>query len=101
MAQKVCRFLKFGYCKYEEKCRKLHIHENCEKVSCKIVSCELRHPKVCRYLRDFGYCKFGEWCKFSHKNLQNNLQAELNTKAENINKSIVEKSVIMDDIGAK
>ena len=66
--ENVCRFNKFGFCKFRSTCRKQHYLEICSKTGCEIDKCYLRHPKVCRYYRDIGYCKFGEWCLFKHKN---------------------------------
>ena len=77
--QNVCGFFEFGYCKYEERCRKLHVNGECEILSCDISNIK-RHPIVCRYLRDFRYCKFGAYCKFSHKSLQNNVKEDLDKK---------------------
>ena len=65
--QNICFFNKYCFCKYLERCRKYHESKSCEKSSCEIRVCEFRHPKACKFFRDFGFCKFGEWCKFSHK----------------------------------
>ena len=65
--QNVCFYNKYGYCKYADKCRKLHEKETCEKSNCEITECKLRHPIMCKYFRDYGFCKFTDWCKFSHK----------------------------------
>ena len=65
--QNVCTFNKFGYCKFKQNCRKQHITEKCENDSCDTKTCNLRHPRVCRYFRDIGFCKFGEWCLFNHE----------------------------------
>ena len=65
--QNVCIFNKYGYCKFKYTCRKQHIQEKCSNEKCEILRCSLRHPKICRYFRDFGNCKFGEWCSFRHE----------------------------------
>ena len=65
--QNVCVFNKYGYCKFRLTCRKQHILEICPNQNCEILRCSLRHPKICRYFRDFGMCKFGEWCLFRHE----------------------------------
>ena len=65
--QNVCVFNKYGYCKFKSNCRKQHILEICSNQKCEILRCSLRHPKICRYFRDFGMCKFGEWCLFRHE----------------------------------
>ena len=45
MPQNVCRYYKFGYCKFGEKCRNLHIEEKCENKQCDITNCDKRHPR--------------------------------------------------------
>ena len=55
--QNVCSFNKFGYCKFRNNCRKMHVNENCENESCEITTWKLRHPKPCRYFRDLRRCK--------------------------------------------
>ena len=64
-AQIVCSFNKFGYCKFRNSCRKMHVYEHCENERCEIRTCRLRHPKPCRYFRDSRRCKFSN-CKFKH-----------------------------------
>ena len=65
--QIVCSFNKFGFCKFGLTCRKQHVSEKCSNKNCEIQKCSLRHPRTCRYFRDFGNCKFGEWCLFNHE----------------------------------
>ena len=65
-SQNVCRYFRFGHCKYKERCRLQHVKEFCENQSCEIRSCSLRHPKACKYFRDYNRCKFGEYCDFKH-----------------------------------
>ena len=33
---------------------------------CNIVKCDKRHPRICKYQRDYGRCKFMEYCRFNH-----------------------------------
>ena len=61
----VCSYFKFGYCKHKELCRKNHVKELCEKVDCDISSCFLRHPKICKFYREYQKCKFDP-CMFRH-----------------------------------
>ena len=64
--QNVCRFYKFGFCKYKDNCRNMHIHEKCDDRSCKIKNCSLRHPRKCSFYRDYKRCKYSEWCQYDH-----------------------------------
>ena len=63
--QNVCKFNKFGYCRYKDACRNLHRNEICQNSSCEIKGCNLRHPRECRYYREYRRCKFDP-CKFKH-----------------------------------
>ena len=88
-------------------CRKNHINEKCSKSSCDISTCQLRHPKNCRYLRDYKYCKFGEWCKFLHVEAENNCNDIIQIKTEQetiakkldlVEKQLEEKNGIIENI---
>ena len=95
--QNVCRYFKFGYCKFLEQCRLMHISEKCTNPSCEIKTCNLRHPKVCKFYRDYRRCKFGEWCYFLHKENENidnktieDLRVDMNEKRDVIEKKLKE-----------
>ena len=70
--QNVCRFFKYGFYKFEEHCRKMHVKEKCQNSKCEVKNCNLRHPKVCRYFRDYYFCKFGEYCCLKHLQPEHN-----------------------------
>ena len=72
-SQIVCFFNKFGFCKYNEKCRHLHVNEICEDSACDISNCNLRHPKICNWYRQYKKCKFSEYCAYIHveSNMEN------------------------------
>ena len=80
--QNVCKYNKYGFCKFRTTCRKQHIKKICSKNGCESEKCYLRHPKVCRYYREIGYCKFGEWCLFKHESNVNKKMEEAIKKAE-------------------
>ena len=63
----VCSYNKFGFCKYGVTCRKKHEERKCEKSSCEIFNCHQRHPKECRFFREFQRCKYNEYCRYEHK----------------------------------
>ena len=104
----VCNFNKFGHCRFKEKCRKEHVNDVCEKKDCEIHSCSKRHPKLCRYFREYGRCKFGTFCDYLHSsstttevslklsNLENTIQQLTNkvNKLENILEQVKEKKEI-------
>ena len=65
--QVVCRFHQFGYCRFQERCRRKHINETCENENCSSRECPKRHPRICKYFREFNRCKFGDFCNYRHK----------------------------------
>ena len=86
MQQKViCRYNKFGYCKFGGKCQFRHNNVKCKVKNCKVSECEKRHPKICRYKRDYGRCKFTP-CAFSHDKPKDIL--ENSEKIENLEKKL-------------
>ena len=99
--QNVCRYFKFGYCKFGLECRLMHISELCDNSSCDIKTCNLRHPRICNFYRDYRRCKFGEWCQYKHENLletlQNDNQAALG-KINDIEKLLSEREALDDKI---
>ena len=61
----ICTFNKYGYCKYQEVCRKQHENQICENSSCDIPRCRFRHPRPCKYYKRHRRCKF-DLCAFLH-----------------------------------
>ena len=104
-AHNVCRYFKFGYCKFIDKCRFLHVTELCANPSCEIKSCNLRHPKVCKFFRDFRRCKFSDWCLFKHTEDNNNFEdlniREIMEKLEDLANKIDEKDIIINNLVEK
>ena len=89
--QNVCRFNKFGFCKFAMTCRMKHVDELCETSGCEINLCEKRHPRICRFFYEFGRCKFGDYCKYNHKSNEanyNNENQKLTKEIENLKEEI-------------
>ena len=72
MGSEICSFYKYGFCKFLEKCNKMHIKESCVEKNCVPSLCRYHHPKKCRYYEKFGNCKFGENCCYLHKKSDTN-----------------------------
>ena len=49
----------------------MHVNEACQNPECEIKTCNMRHPRICTYFRDYRRCKFGEYCSFKHE--ENNI----------------------------
>ena len=85
--QTICPFNKYGYCKHKELCRKHHENKLCDKPSCDISTCSLRHPKNCKWYREYSYCKFNP-CAFKHFDNSNSIDMD---KYQKENEVIVNK----------
>ena len=90
-AQTLCLYNKFGFCKFKEKCRENHVQDICERSSCDVLTCSLRHPNVCKFYRDLGRCKFDP-CAFLHIENENSLDS-----LKKQNDEILEKISKLDD----
>ena len=64
--QNICKYNKYGFCKNRNQCPNPHATKNCDKTSCDVTSCRMRHPMPCRLLAA-GDCKFGDLCQFDHR----------------------------------
>ena len=96
--QNVCEYFKFGYCKFLDTCRLMHIKEKCENQSCEIKSCNLRHPRTCKFYRDYRRCKYSEWCSYEHvENENENLVERIN----NLEKVNAEKDILIKALADK
>ena len=63
----VCMFDKFGFCKWELNCQKIHLKETCLLEECENKSrCQKRHPRPCKFT-ERGFCKYGDSCRFDHR----------------------------------
>ena len=65
----LCKFFKFGHCKFGLTCSKQHVKECCENSTCDILVCSLRHPRKCKYYTEYQRCKFGDFCSYIHENV--------------------------------
>ena len=88
----VCRYNKFGYCKFSDKCHFRHNDIICNDKNCNVFNCEKRHPKICTFYRDFGRCKFTNFCKYNHEkqiDIKENSEKikEMETKLQKLEKS--------------
>ena len=67
MTGEVCMFNKFGFCKWEANCKKIHLDEICLLEECESRKCNKRHPRLCKYFSERGFCKYGSSCRFDHR----------------------------------
>ena len=93
-APTLCLFNKFGYCKYNETCRKHHVKEICQSKACDISKCKLRHPKLCKFFRNQGMCKFSPYA-FKHIQVIGQNDSK---EMENTVKAIAGKMLVLGNI---
>ena len=80
--------------------------EICDISSCEVFTCMLRHPKICKYFRNYGMCKFDP-CMFSHKindTAHKNIEVKLDDnciKIDNLEKIISEKDDVIHKLSMK
>ena len=102
MPQNVCRYYKFGYCKFVDKCRNLHVEEKCENKECDITKCDKRHPRPCTFYRDYGRCKYSDYCKYEHVHQENNILTEkFECRLDKLEKVIDEKILLLENLKGK
>ena len=87
VAENICQFNKFGFCKFKTNCFRKHEERKCENEQCEIRECPLRHPKKCRYFVEFNNCKFGTFCKFGHDAIE---KRKVDKDIETLQKQLVE-----------
>ena len=91
MEEEVCKYQKFGFCKFKERCEKRHLEKTCEKrSSCdSLKTCQKRHPYVCkRYVME-GFCKFGTDCAYHHQAKEKNTnESEIIVKVDKLEKTV-------------
>ena len=101
--QTICSYNKLGHCKYGETCRNQHVNEMCENPECDVQTCNYRHPRECRWYREFCRCKFGDYCSYSHNKKKDNLdQLKMDNtvileKLSELEKTAKEKDKLFDN----
>ena len=78
-SESVCPYNKYGHCKHGVTCRYQHVNQKCENSNCDVSKCVQRHPRECRFYRDYSRCKFGEYCSFEHAVKNDATKTELET----------------------
>ena len=89
--ENVCQHYKFGFCKFANKCKYIHVKELCIERSCEKSNCNKRHPVTCFFYRQFNRCKFGSFCLYSHQDNErkkkiNDLENKITNLEEKVGK---------------
>ena len=97
----VCRFFKFGFCKFKLQCRYKHVTEVCDDKKCIPKTCQKRHPRMCKYFVNYGSCKLGTTCAYAHKTQRNEEIGRLEQKLEELTKIINGKDDVIKNLASK
>ena len=91
MEDEVCKFSKFGFCKFKKGCKRKHFSEICENLStCKnITECHKRHPKLCKRFKTGNDCRFNGDCAYYHTDTnEDEEKCKLKEKVEILEKTV-------------
>jgi hypothetical protein len=100
--EEVCRYHKFGYCKYKNDCKKRHFKEECiDLAACKTIKiCMKRHPKSCTKYA-MGQCRHENDCDYKHKdpvkNTEHNQMAEKLKQLEKVVHALTRKVLSLEE----
>ena len=73
-----CNRNKFGYCKFGETCKLLHINELCWNGDCDERCCSFRHPKECMYFKNTELVNLENGANMTTKHVIKVLQISVN-----------------------
>ena len=90
----ICKYFKYGHCKFQERCHKKHVETICDKEDCEIKECCLRHPRHCRYFQNYGKCKF-LYCSYKHENTTKQKIEQLEYLIKEKDKAIDEHEIVI------
>ena len=84
----VCKYQKFGFCKFKDSCKNQHLMEICENLSlcANLKSCLKRHPMVCKSYAIEKFCKFQAGCAKHHK--EENINNEMKNNVDDLEKMV-------------
>ena len=76
--QHVCKYHKFGHCKFGKKCRHMHNDINYTKLNCDRNACLYRQPMPCKFVTCSDLCNFGARCSYAHpQSVSSKLEIEI------------------------
>ena len=94
MEDEVCKFGKFGFCKFKDRCRRKHYTDICERLlGCRnTTECQKRHPKECnRHFTSENKCWFKKDCAYSHSKINHDEEKnKFKKNVDNLEKTVNE-----------
>ena len=99
--ENVCRFFKYGFCKFKLRCRYKHVTKVCDDEKCNQETCQKRHPRICKYYVNFGSCKLGSNCAYAHKIQRKEENGRLEQKLDELARIISGKDDVIRKLESK
>ena len=96
--ENVCKFFKYGFCKFKSNCRKKHVLEVCDDKECNKSLCIKRHPRPCKYFDNNGFCKLGSICAYAHNNHKKNEIQKLELKIDELIQLVKKKEEVIEQL---
>ena len=95
MMDEVFMYNKFGYCKFQDHCKRMHFGEICQKIeTCEATkTCHKRHPKICKKNETENGCQFGNECAYQHKTQLSECEANATETKYDILEKVISEMV--------
>ena len=92
----VCQYNKYGFCKYQNQCSKIHYKENCDNTCRDVKECPKRHPRPCKIYALENICRFGGKCSYQHVSQpESEESAESSRKIKDLENSVKEMTKLI------
>ena len=79
---------------FGDRCRNLHVEEECTNLECDVFKCDQRHPRTCTFWREYRRCKFSDYCRYRHAQPESDkLNENLKVKIVGFEKVLKEKDL--------
>ena len=92
----VCQYNKYGFCKYQNQCSKIHYKENCDNTCRDVKECPKRHPRPCKIYALNNICRFGGKCSYQHVHQpESEESAESSRKIQDLENSVKEMTKLI------
>ena len=97
----MCLYNKFGFCKFQGECKRIHLTEVCGNISnCKDVKeCQKKQPKKCkRFIANNG-CRFREDCAYNHQSAKDDEERnELKEKVDILDNIVTASTIKLEKL---
>ena len=104
MEDQLGQYWKFGFCKFKDDCKKIHVKAECKDLSnCQqIKSCRKIHLKQCKLFKSGDSCRFKKGCAYNHQESKSDEKQDgLQEKVSNLERKVLEMTNKVASIESK